>query len=199
MTGLRPAGAVPAGSAGAACASIPAAAGIGLRFAHHQAFVDERPPVAWLEVHAENYFGGGTPLRYLDAIRRDYPVSLHGIGLSLGGSISIAFVAAIFVSNIPQGIAGTLSLEAVGTSSQGVLKMWLGLSIASALVAAVGFLIADQVPDQGFMVEAFAAGAVLTMLADSMMPESFEHGGKTVGLLTVLGFFVAATLTVLQG
>ena len=84
MTGLRPAGAVPERSAGTACASIPATAGIGLRFAHHQAFVDERPPVAWLEVHAENYFGGGTPLRYLDAIRRDYPVSLHGIGLSLG-------------------------------------------------------------------------------------------------------------------
>ena len=84
MIGPRPAGAVPAGSAGAACASIPATAGIGLRFAHHQPFVDEQPPVAWLEVHAENYFGGGTPLRYLGAIRRDYPVSLHGVGLSLG-------------------------------------------------------------------------------------------------------------------
>jgi ZIP family zinc transporter len=122
-----------------------------------------------------------------------------GIGLSLGGGISIAFVAAIFVSNIPQGIAGTLSLQAVGTSSASVLKMWLGLSVASGLVAAGGYLIADRVPDQGFMVEAFAAGAVLTMLANSMMPEAFEHGGKTVGLLTVLGFFVAAALTVIQG
>ena len=63
---------------------IPAAAGIGLRFQHHQAVVDERPEVAWLEVHTENYMGGGTPLRYLDTIRRDYPLSLHGVGLSLG-------------------------------------------------------------------------------------------------------------------
>lgn len=66
--------------------SIPAAAGIGLRFQHHQTVVDARPDVAWLEVHTENYMGGGTPLAYLDAIRRDYPLSLHGIGLSLGSA-----------------------------------------------------------------------------------------------------------------
>jgi uncharacterized protein (UPF0276 family) len=66
--------------------SIPAEAGIGLRFQHHQALLDTRPEVAWLEVHTENYMGGGTPLAYLDAIRRDYPISLHGIGLSLGSA-----------------------------------------------------------------------------------------------------------------
>ena len=66
--------------------SIPAQAGIGLRFPHHQAVVDERPDVAWLEVHTENYMGGGTPLAYLDTIRRDYPISLHGVGLSLGSA-----------------------------------------------------------------------------------------------------------------
>ncbi len=65
---------------------IPAKAGIGLRFQHHEAVVDSRPPVAWFEVHAENYMGGGTPLRFLDAVRRDYPMSLHGVGLSLGSA-----------------------------------------------------------------------------------------------------------------
>ena len=69
--------------------SIPVKAGIGLRFQHHQAVVDSRPDVAWLEVHTENYMGGGTPLAYLDAIRRDYPLSLHGIGLSLGSADAI--------------------------------------------------------------------------------------------------------------
>jgi uncharacterized protein len=63
---------------------IPTQAGIGLRFLHHQAVVESRPDVAWMEVHTENYMGGGTPLRYLDAIRRDFPISLHGVGLSLG-------------------------------------------------------------------------------------------------------------------
>ena len=65
---------------------IPAKAGIGLRFPHHQAVLDTAPDVAWMEVHTENYMGGGTPLAYLDAIRRDFPISLHGVGLSLGSA-----------------------------------------------------------------------------------------------------------------
>jgi uncharacterized protein (UPF0276 family) len=65
---------------------IPTKAGIGLRFQHHQAVLEVAPDVAWMEVHTENYMGGGTPLRYLDAIRRDYPISLHGVGLSLGSA-----------------------------------------------------------------------------------------------------------------
>jgi uncharacterized protein (UPF0276 family) len=63
---------------------IPAKAGIGLRFQHHQAVLDTRPDVAWMEVHTENYMGGGSPMRCLEAIRRDIPISLHGVGLSLG-------------------------------------------------------------------------------------------------------------------
>jgi|SRR6185437_7230153 len=65
---------------------IPAKAGIGLRFQHHQAVLDTPPDLAWMEVHTENYMGGGTSLRYLDAIRRDIPISLHGVGLSLGSA-----------------------------------------------------------------------------------------------------------------
>jgi len=65
---------------------VPASAGIGLRFPHHDAVLAEKPRVAWLEVHPENYMGGGKPLAYLDAIRRDYPISLHGVGLSLGSA-----------------------------------------------------------------------------------------------------------------
>ena len=65
---------------------IPARAGIGLRLPHHQAVLDRRPEVAWLEVHTENYMGGGSPLAYLEAIRETYPISLHGVGLSLGSA-----------------------------------------------------------------------------------------------------------------
>jgi uncharacterized protein (UPF0276 family) len=65
---------------------IPAQAGIGLRFQHHQVVLDANPVVPWMEVHTENYMGGGAPLRYLDAIRRDRPISLHGVGLSLGSA-----------------------------------------------------------------------------------------------------------------
>jgi uncharacterized protein (UPF0276 family) len=66
--------------------SIPARTGIGLRFQHHQAVLDDRPDVAWLEIHTENYMGGGTPPRYLETIRADYPLSCHGVGFSLGSA-----------------------------------------------------------------------------------------------------------------
>ena len=65
---------------------IPSRAGIGLRFQHHRDVIERRPEIAWLEVHTENYMSGGAALACLDAIRRDYPVSLHGVGLSLGSA-----------------------------------------------------------------------------------------------------------------
>jgi len=67
-------------------ASIPACAGIGLRAPHYRDLLDARPNVGWLEVHSENYFGGGAPLHYLEQARRHYPISLHGVGLSLGST-----------------------------------------------------------------------------------------------------------------
>jgi len=66
--------------------SIPAKAGVGLRFRHHREVLEARPAATWFEVHVENYMGGGSALGFLDAIRRDYPISLHGTGLSLGSA-----------------------------------------------------------------------------------------------------------------
>jgi hypothetical protein len=65
---------------------IPASAGIGLRHAHHRALLDSEPQTAWLEAHPENYMGGGWPLHVLERLRERYPLSLHGVGLSLGGA-----------------------------------------------------------------------------------------------------------------
>ncbi|HEX3486001.1 MAG TPA: DUF692 domain-containing protein [Micropepsaceae bacterium] len=65
---------------------IPSTPGVGLRFPHHHYVADSKPSIGWFEVHTENYMGGGTPLRYLEAIRHDYPISLHGVGLSLGSA-----------------------------------------------------------------------------------------------------------------
>lgn len=67
-------------------APILARAGVGLRFRHHHVVAAQRPKVAWFEVHTENYMGGGSAPACLDAIRRDYPISLHGVGLSLGSA-----------------------------------------------------------------------------------------------------------------
>ena len=68
-------------------APTPAAAGVGLRPVHYRHILEHRPAVGWFEVHPENYMGaGGPPHRYLEAIREDYPLSLHGVGLSIGGA-----------------------------------------------------------------------------------------------------------------
>ncbi|MGF1629057.1 MAG: DUF692 domain-containing protein [Kiloniellaceae bacterium] len=70
----------------AIAADIPERAGVGLKAQHYEEILGARPDVGWFEVHAENYMGaGGPPHHYLEAIRRDYPLSLHGVGLSIGG------------------------------------------------------------------------------------------------------------------
>jgi uncharacterized protein (UPF0276 family) len=72
-------------------ARVPAAAGIGLRFQHHATVLETQPAVAWLEVHTENYLGGGPSARTLDAVRECYPLSLHGVGMSLGSADGLDF------------------------------------------------------------------------------------------------------------
>jgi ZIP family zinc transporter len=139
--------------------------------------------------------GSGAAM-FLGALLDGIPEAfILGIGLAIGGSVSIAFITAVFVSNIPQGVAGTASLQAAGTSNRRIFWMWTALTVTCALVAALGFLVAEVLHAQGVYAAAFAAGAVLTMLANSMMPEAFEHGGATVGLVTVLGFLIAGALT----
>jgi ZIP family zinc transporter len=131
----------------------------------------------------------------LDAI----PESLVlGMGLAMGGSVGVAFIAAVFVSNLPEGVAGTVNLAAAGHSRHSTFWMWVALVLLSAGCSALGYGLVKWIPsaDAG-LVQAFAAGAVLTMLADAMIPEAYEHGGKLAGLMTVVGFSGAAALSVL--
>ena len=75
----------------------------------------------------------------------------------------------------------------------------MALVLVSAVCAGIGLLAIQMLPGaNGIYAQAFAAGAMLTMLADAMMPEAFEHGGILVGLFTVLGFILSATLSVIQ-
>ena len=150
-----------------------------------------------VDVDGDDAAGGSGAAMFLGALLDGVPEAfILGVGIALGGGVSVAFVVAVFVSNVPQGTAGTISLREAGSTSRTIATMWGGLTVASAAAAAGGFLLADEIPHQGVNAEAFAAGAVLVMLADSMMPEAFEHGGKSVGLLTVVGYLVAAVLTV---
>jgi ZIP family zinc transporter len=141
--------------------------------------------------------GGSGIAMFLGALLDGVPEAfILGITLALGGSINVAFVAAVFVSNIPQGVAGTTSLQAAGYTDRRIFRMWTALTAACALVAWLGYLVANRYHVEGLYSQAFAGGAVLTMLADSMFPEAFEHGGRSVGLLVVAGYLVAAVLTI---
>jgi ZIP family zinc transporter len=143
--------------------------------------------------------GSGVAI-YLGTLLDNIPESIVlGMGLALGGAVNIAFLASVFVSNLPEGVAGSVNLEAAGYARRNIFWMWISLVVVSALCAGLGYGVVSWLPGvTGLMVQAFAAGAMLTMLADAMMPEAFEHGGKLVGLFTVLGFLVAAVLAIAQ-
>ncbi len=144
--------------------------------------------------------GGSGSAIFIGTLLDGVPESITlGMGLAVGGTISIAFFTAILVSNIPEGVAGTLNMEASGRSYRSILWRWVALIIISAVCAALGFAVIRIFPGvDGHLMQAFAAGAMLMMLADAMMPEAFEHGGNLVGITTVLGFLMAATLSTLE-
>ena len=134
----------------------------------------------------------------LGAVLDGIPESIViGISLLEGGSVGVAFVLAVFISNLPEGLSGATGLRKAGHRPRGILLMWAVVCLASAVSAAFGYQLADQLPDQIVgVVQAFAAGAILTMLADTMMPEAFDESGHRpwIGLVTVLGFATAALL-----
>jgi ZIP family zinc transporter len=123
-----------------------------------------------------------------------------GLTLLTGEGVGAAMLAAVFLSNLPEAMAATTGFVGSGRSRRWILGLWLALVAVSGLASFLGYvLLEDASATAVAFVLAFAAGAVLTMLADTMMPEAFEYGGKAVGLLTTLGFAVAVGIAALEG
>ena len=119
-----------------------------------------------------------------------------GISLLSGQSVGVAFVAAVAISNLPEAISATTGLRATGWTTGRVIFLWTVVAVMSAAAAALGYGALASAPAVVVgTIQAFAAGAVLTMLADTMMPEAFDEAGSWVGLVTVLGFGIGALLT----
>jgi ZIP family zinc transporter len=119
-----------------------------------------------------------------------------GISLLGGGGVGVAMVAAVFLSNIPESMSATTGLKASGRSTGWIMGLWSLVVGASTLSAVLGYaLLGGASAETVAFIQTFAAGAILTMLADTMMPEAVEHAGRLVGLLTVLGFAVAFFLS----
>ncbi len=140
--------------------------------------------------------GGGSALAlgaFLDGIPEQMVL---GIGLAGGASVSAGLLAAIFVSNLPEAIGGSTDMRRQMHGRRQVVLTWVGIAALCALATVVGYALADAASnDLQAGINGFAAGALLVMLVDSMIPEATEQGGRTTGLVTALGFAVAAGLS----
>lgn len=143
--------------------------------------------------------GSGTAI-LLGSLLDGVPESLV-LGLSLVHSpqVSLAFVFAVAIGNVPQGLGGTAGMLIGGWSRSKITKLWLAVCGLSITAAMLGYGLATLLPDaSGAVVNAFAAGALLVMLCDSMIPESFTHGGSESGLFLVFGFAISVALSLAQ-
>ncbi len=119
-----------------------------------------------------------------------------GIGLASGKGVSVALLVAIFISNLPEAIGSASDMRRSGKSRGHVLTLWVAVSVLCATATLGGYLVAQLVGGGvKAAVDGFAAGALLVMLTDSMIPEAKEKLGNRAGLVTVLGFAVAAGLS----
>ena len=120
-----------------------------------------------------------------------------GISLVGGGTLSLAYFSGVLLSNFPEGLSSTAGLLKAGYERKRTLAMWVLIVVISGVSAALGYaLFGDVSPLGGAAMLTFAGGAILTMLADSMMPEAFKDTGKLAGLLTTFGFAVIWVLGV---
>jgi ZIP family zinc transporter len=135
----------------------------------------------------------GSPLAIvLGAVLDGIPESLVlGLSVAIGGQVSASFVVATFLSNMPEGIAASSGLDGAGWAPARIYRLWALVVAASVVSVGIGYVVFSASAATGASVQAFAAGAILTMLADSLMPQAFEMGGPKVGVATVAGFVVA--------
>jgi ZIP family zinc transporter len=129
----------------------------------------------------------------LDGIPESFVVGASVATGSVGGFV---FIAAVFLSNLPEGISGTVSMKMGGMSTRNILLLWSASLVVTVLSAIGGYLFLDTTPPAvNASIMAFASGAILAMLCDTMIPEAFRFGGRFTALITVAGFLLAFVLS----
>jgi ZIP family zinc transporter len=119
-----------------------------------------------------------------------------GAGLLGGGSVGMVTVAAVFISNVPEGLSSAAGMRNAGRSPRYVFGLWTGIAVVSGLAAVLGYTVLGGVSAAVLAgITALAAGAILSMVADTMIPEAFENAHLLIGLITVIGFLTAFSLS----
>jgi zinc transporter, ZIP family len=130
---------------------------------------------------------------FLDGVPEQFVL---GVSVASGQGVSAALVVAIFVSNLPESIGSSSDMEESGISRKAILRLWLAVAVICTLSTLIGFAVADSTgPNLRAATDGFAAGALLVMLIDSMIPDAHSKAGRPAGLFTVLGFALAAGLS----
>ena len=140
---------------------------------------------------------GTAGLALLAAVTLDGVPENLALGVSIGeGTGGIALLAAIFVSNFPEALVGSASMRTQGRSQKYILGMWTMAAVLLTFAVVAGTeLLSSATPETISLPLAYAAGAVLASLADTLMPEAYEHGGPTVALSTAAGFVLSYSLS----
>lgn len=137
---------------------------------------------------------------FIGALLDGIPESVAiGIGLLTNKGLGILMLLAVFLSNLPEGISGAVGMLQVKKSKKFIILLWFSITVICAFSAFLGYtLLGHASNDLIATMLSLAAGAILAMVADTMIPEAFAEEGKIIGLLTVLGFlvtFIIARLT----
>jgi ZIP family zinc transporter len=149
-----------------------------------------------LQVSESEQSGSGSAIA-IGALLDGVPESVV-LGLSLlgGGGVSTAVVAAVFISNVPEGLSSAAGMRGAGRSARYVFGVWTAIAVASGASAALGYaLLGSASPETVAVITAVAAGAILTMIADTMIPEAFERTHLLTGFITTLGFLTAFSIS----
>jgi len=122
-----------------------------------------------------------------------------GLGMFEDGSVSLAMLVAVFISNLPEAIAGSTGMKAGGWSKNKIILLWLFIALVCAASTVAGYTLFVGASERWMaFILAFAGGAILMMLSNSMIPEAYEHAGKLAGVFTVLGFFLSVMMIILE-
>lgn len=178
----------------------PAAAGGGLALGALTYFIADgllaRPDKSAAGNSGGESGGAGTSLAlgsFLDGVPEQVVL---GIGLAGGEPVSLALLVAIFVSNLPEGIGAAVDMQAAAMPRASIIKLFLAVAVVCTLSSGAGYAIADSVTGEFQAgVNGFAAGALLVMLIDSMIPEARKKGHRPAGLIAVVGFAVGTALS----